>query len=67
MPVLLRVGAIDLGHKMANEGFLVERREIGTEEVVTCAEKTVMIDLPRKRFLCSVSFGTFFFLIIKDL
>lgn len=52
---------------MANEGFLVERREIGTEEVVTCAEKTVMIDLPRKRFLCSVSFGTFFFLIIKDL
>lgn len=54
MPILLRIGAIDLGHEMANEGFLVECREIGTEEIVTSAEKTVMIDLSKRRSLCFV-------------
>lgn len=45
MPVSLGVGAIDLGHEVADEGLLVERREVGAQEVVASAEETVMIDL----------------------
>lgn len=45
MPVFLGVGAIDLGHEVTDEGLLVERREIGAQEVVASAEETVMVDL----------------------
>lgn len=45
MPILLGVGAVDLGHEVTDEGLLVERREIGAQEVVASAEETVMVDL----------------------
>lgn len=45
MPVLLGVGAVDLGHEVADEGFLIERREIGAQEVVAGAKQAMMIDL----------------------
>lgn len=45
VPVLLGIGAVDLGHEVADEGLLVERREIGAQEVVAGAEETVMVDL----------------------
>lgn len=50
MPVSLGVGAIDLGHEVADEGLLVERREVGAQEVVASAEETVMIDLEKETF-----------------
>lgn len=45
MPVLFGIGAVDLGHEVADEGLLVERREIGAQEIVASAEETVMVDL----------------------
>lgn len=45
VPVLLGIGAVDLGHEVADESLLVERREIGAQEVVASAEETVMVDL----------------------
>lgn len=47
MPILLGVGAVDLGHEVTDEGLLVERREIGAQEVVASAEETVMVDLEK--------------------
>lgn len=49
MPVLLGVGAVDLGDEVADEGLLVERREIGAQEVVASAEEAVMVDLEEER------------------
>lgn len=51
MPIPLGIGAVDLGHEVADEGLLVERREIGTQEVVASAEETVMIDLEEDTML----------------
>lgn len=48
MPVLLGVGAIDLGYEVADEGLLVKRREISAQEVVASAKETVMIDLEKE-------------------
>lgn len=48
MPVLLGVGAIDLGYEVADEGLLVERREIGAQEVIASAKETMMIDLEKE-------------------
>lgn len=45
MPVLPRIGAIHLGHEVADEGLLVESSEVGAEEVVSGAEKAVVIHL----------------------
>lgn len=45
MPILLGVGAVDLGYEVADEGLLVERREIGAQEVIASAKETVMVDL----------------------
>lgn len=45
MPIPLGVGAVDLGHEVADEGLLVECREIGAQEVIASAKETVMVDL----------------------
>lgn len=45
MPVLLGIGAVHLGDEVTDEGLLIERREIGAQEVVACAIETVMVDL----------------------
>jgi len=48
VPVFLGVGAIDLGYEVADEGLLVERCEIGAQEVVASTKETVMIDLGKE-------------------
>jgi len=45
VPVLLGVGAVNLGHEVADEGFLVKRRKIGAQEIVAGAEQAMMVDL----------------------
>jgi len=47
VPIFLGVGAVDLGHEVADEGLLVERREIGAQEIIACAKETVMVDLEK--------------------
>lgn len=51
MPVLPRIGAIHLGHEVADEGLLVESSEVGAEEVVSGAEKAVVIHLGMEKGL----------------
>lgn len=45
VPVLPRIGAVHLGHEVADEGLLVESSEVGAEEVVAGTEKAVVIHL----------------------
>lgn len=45
MPVFLRIGAVDLGDEVTDEGLLVEGCEVRAEEVVSRAEKAVMVHL----------------------
>ena len=45
MPVFFRIGAVDLGDEVTDEGLLVEGCKVRAEEVVSRAEKTVMVHL----------------------
>jgi len=45
VPILLGVSAVDLGYEVTDEGLLVERREIGAQEVIAGAKETMMVDL----------------------
>lgn len=48
VPVLVRVLAVHLGDKVADEGLLVEGGEVGAQEVVTHAMQTLMVELEEK-------------------
>lgn len=48
MPVFLRIGAVDFGDEVADEGLLVERREIRAQEVVSRSEKAMVIHLAKE-------------------
>lgn len=45
VPKLFGIDAVNLGHKLTNEGLLIERRVVGAQEVVTGAEKAVVVNL----------------------
>lgn len=51
VPVILRVGAVNFGDELADEGPLVEGREVGAEEVVARAVETVVVNLERMKRL----------------
>lgn len=48
MPVFLRIGAVDFGDEVTDEGLLVERREIRAQEVVSRSEKAVVVHLEKE-------------------
>lgn len=48
MPVFLRIGAVDFGDEVTDEGFLIERREIRAQEVVSRSEKAVVVHLEKE-------------------
>lgn len=48
MPVFLRIGAVHFGDEVADEGLLVERREIRAQKVVSRSEKAVVVHLERE-------------------
>lgn len=50
MPKFLRVDTIHFRHEVADEGLLVESRIVGTQEIITSPEKTVMVDLQETFF-----------------
>lgn len=45
MPIFLGVSTVDFGYEVTDEGLLVERREIGAQEVIAGAKETMMVDL----------------------
>lgn len=38
VPIFRRIYAVHLRDKMADEGFLIEGSEIGTQEIIPCTE-----------------------------
>lgn len=45
MPVFVRVLAVDLGNKVANESLLVECGKVGAQEVVPDSVQALMVEL----------------------
>lgn len=45
MPIFLGVSTVDFGYEVTDEGLLIERREIGAQEVIASAKETMMVDL----------------------
>jgi len=45
VPIFLGVSTVDFGYEVTDEGLLIERREIGAQEVIASAKETMMVDL----------------------